>query len=366
MRRPLFSAGGLFLYFVAVLPFAAPDRTNAQTIQVRVGGEQIVGKPISWDDHLIYVMERDGAITSFLTQEAQDYQVLSKEFKLFSKNELRNQLQRKFGKNFEVTSTGQFLVVHPAGQRDLWANRFEQLYRSMLPYFKVRGMKVRPSALPFVAIVLRTQAEYARFMREFEDVDVGSSLGMYLSWTNCIYLYDVTAGQPDSEDWYINNEVIIHETAHQTAYNIGVQRRKGADPRWVTEGIGTLFEARGVWDSNRYRDFSDRVNMGRLRWFRDHVNDSNSLEIIKNLIASDRLFEHQVLTSYATCWAMTFYATERRPREYTRYLQRMYDRPAFDLYSSDKRISDFVAEFGDIQRFANETYEFARKITNEK
>ena len=102
--------------------------------------------------------------------------MISEKFDLFSQPELRSQLQREFGDAFDVSGTGQYLVVHPAGQRDLCASRFEQLYRSMLHYYKVRGIKVRRAPLPFVAIVLRTEAEYLRYMSQRVKVDVSAVL----------------------------------------------------------------------------------------------------------------------------------------------------------------------------------------------
>jgi hypothetical protein len=232
----------------------------------------------------------------------------------------------------------------------------------MLHYYKVRGIKVRRAPLPFVAIVLRTEAEYLRYMSRRVKVDVSGSLGVYLDSTNRIYLYDVTAGEERSEDWYVNHETIIHEAAHQTAFNIGVQRRFGACPLWVSEGIGTLFEAPGVWDSHRFPELEDRVNDKYLKIFRQEVDDSNALETIKNLIASDRIFDHHPMTAYATAWAMTFYATERQPQQYARYLERLYQRAAFNMYSSEKRMSDFKAEFGDVSRFAADVQSFFKRL----
>ena len=54
------------------------------------------------------------------------------------------QLQREFGRAFDVSGTGQYLVVHPAGQRDRWADRFEQLYRSMIHYLTARRFEFIP------------------------------------------------------------------------------------------------------------------------------------------------------------------------------------------------------------------------------
>ena len=63
-----------------------------------------------------------------------------------------------------------------------------------------------------------------------------TSLGYYDPVTNRIYLYDVTAGQADPQKWHVNAETIIHEAAHQTAFNIGIHPRFATSPAWVVEG----------------------------------------------------------------------------------------------------------------------------------
>ena len=46
-----------------------------------------------------------------------------------------------------------------------------------------------------------------------------------------------------------NSATIIHEVTHQVAFNCGVHTRFNDVPRWVSEGLATMFEAKGVWNS---------------------------------------------------------------------------------------------------------------------
>ena len=55
-----------------------------------------------------------------------------------------------------------------------------------------------------------------------------------------------------SADWTTNADTIIHEAAHQTAFNTGVHTRCGDSPRWLVEGLGTMFEARKVRAQRRH------------------------------------------------------------------------------------------------------------------
>ena len=84
--------------------------------------------------------------------------------------------------------------------------------------------------------------------------------------SNRVFLFDVTAGT-SGVDWSENADTIIHEATHQTAYNVGIHRRFTAAPRWLVEGLATMFEARGVWNAQYDHTQADRINRGRLDGF---------------------------------------------------------------------------------------------------
>ena len=347
----------LVLIFVTLIS----STSTAQTISVRYKGKQIVGKPVFWNDYTVKVMERDGKVSEFPPNQVKDYKVLSKDFKLFSYGELKAKLEREFGKTFNVTGTGQYLVVHPAGQSDLWANRFEELYRSMLHYYRVRQISVSSSPLPFIAIVFPTRGMYESYSAKVLGNSASGTLGFYSGETNRIYLFDSTNGSRNAS-WQTNAETIVHEAAHQTAFNIGVHRRFAGTPRWVIEGIGTLFEAPGVYDGQRYPEQKQRINHEQLRNFTNSVDDTNATETIKNIIVSDKLFSRSQTKAYATAWAITFYATETRPKEYARYIKLLYRRKAFSSVSASERLRDFRTAFGDASRFVPQMLSYYRSL----
>jgi hypothetical protein len=338
---------------------------SAQTIHVKVNGRTIVGKPVVWNDHTVKVMERDGAISHLAPQQATDYKLLSDDFSLFSRGEMFRQLKREFT-GYEVSATTQYLIVHPRGQKQLWSTRFEEIYRSVLHYFSVRGINAHQSALPFVAIVFRNESEYLRHISTNAQFNASGTLGMYLESTNRIYLFDATEGRANGsegyEDWAVNANTIIHEAAHQAAFNTGVQRRYGAGPAWVSEGIGTLFEARGVWNGFKHRLLSDRVNDHRLRQFQRTVNELNFSETVKQMISSDRLTDANPPQGYGTAWAMTFFATERRQQQYAAYLKKLFSRDPFNHYTTSQRISDFRDCFGNVDKFIQDMQNFYRNL----
>src|SRR6185295_16554928 len=115
---------------------------------------------------------------------------------------------------------------------------------------------------------------------------VGGVLGYYSPTTNRILMFD-----PGQSDWLASSsaETIIHEAAHQTAFNTGVHTRFAATPRWIVEGLGTQFEARGVWQSRSYPNQADRINRGRLISFRQYLA-RRPTDAIAQIVSSDRLF----------------------------------------------------------------------------
>jgi hypothetical protein len=254
-------------------------------------------------------------------------------------------LQSEFGDGYDVSGTGHYLVVHPAGQRDYWAERFEELYRSFVHYFAVRGLRVRPPEFPLVGIVVRNQAEMARYAAA-EGLRISPGvLGYYSHLTNRVILYDQGGGQASRKHWSENSSTIIHEATHQTAFNCGVHSRTALPPRWLAEGLGTLFEAPGVWDSRNHPHLSDRINRGRLEDFRKVAGQTNAA-VLAHLVSQDELFATSPGGAYAIGWALTLYLSEAHPRQYGQLLARTAARPPFSQYPPQERLADFTSLFG--------------------
>ena len=234
-------------------------------ISLRLGEQRIEGTPLAWNTSKVSLLARDGQVFEFAPDQAADYGVLAGEFRSYSQAEIRGQLLREFGQGFDVSGVGHYLVVHPAGQKDQWAMRFEDLYRSFVHYFTARGWRLSEPQFPLVAVVYPRQTDFLRKAAAEGVPPAAGLLGYYSPQTNRILMFDASG---NSRDWTVNAETIVHEAAHQTAFNTGVHSRYGAQPRWVVEGVGTMFEARGVWQSRLYPTQSDRINRGLLTRYR--------------------------------------------------------------------------------------------------
>jgi hypothetical protein len=258
--------------------------------------------------------------------------------------ELKTELLREFGKGFDVSGTGHYLVVHPAGQRDLWAARFEEIYRSFRWYFQVRSFPVQQPKFILIAVVFPTQSDFMRFAAQQGHQVSANVLGFYDPRSNRVYMYDFTAGRRNPADWQTNAETVIHEVTHQMAFNSGVHSRFGQAPKWVVEGLATVFEAPGVWNGLKKNSPADRVNRNQLTQFRAALAKRPKGALLQ-FIADDRTFNANVASGYAEAWALSHYLTETNPRAYAKYLQ-ITGATRSAAPTSTERVKDFTSCFG--------------------
>lgn len=348
----------IFAVFVLLLlgmPAAAGE--PKWMLDVRLSDRHVEGVPLVWSrDHVL--LARDGRVWTFQPDEIREVKQTSQSFHSFSAAELRARLAGELGKNFEISGTGHYLVAHAPGQRDYWSQRFEDLYRSFVHYFRVRGFHLDEPRFPLVAIVFRNQDDFLAYSRR-EGANLGPNvLGYYSPLTNRISLYDIGGGRAKAADWHENAATIIHEATHQTAFNTGVHRRFGATPRWLIEGLGTMFEAEGIWDSLHHSSRRAKFNLVRLAQFQ-RLLPSRPASLLEDLLADDRLFDTNVDRAYAEAWAFSFFLSETRPKKYGELLARTAARPAFAGYSARERMADFTAILGtDLRRLERDYLAF--------
>ncbi len=313
--------------------------------RANVDGQILEGKPLHWSDTQMLLLGRDGRLYEFNPKLARDAVKTGAHFESYSASDMKMSLEHEFGNRFEVSSIRHYVVVHPRGERDLWANRFEDLYNRFEHYFRVRGFVLEEPMYPLVAVVYRDQDEYRRNAAASGAPMHPNTLGHYDPRSNRVFLFDVTA-KSHNADWSENATTIIHEATHQMAFNTGVHRRFAVEPRWLVEGLATMFEARGVWNAQYDRTQADRVNRGRLDGFRNYVATRRQPDSLAMLLTSDNLFRSDPDAAYAEAWALSFYLCETQPRLYAAYLARTAERPMFEDYPAVERMADFQSIFG--------------------
>jgi hypothetical protein len=325
-------------------PAFAAAPANAM-IKFLLNGQKVEGSPIRWSESDVHLLGRDGRLWKFEPDEATDFKQTSARFQCYPPSEFRAALLRELGGGYEVSGTGHYLIVHPRGQRDKWADRFEELYRSFVHYFSIRGLEPSPPLYPLVGVVCQDRAEFDRQAMAQFGAAPGGVLGYYNIETNWIVLYDMGA-KADSADWKMNASVLIHEATHQTAFNTGIHSRYCLPPKWVAEGLAMLFEAPGVYDSRAHTQPGDRVNRERLKVFQEHMAARHKPELLAKVVATDEIFGINASAAYAESWALSFFLVETMPRKYAEYLKRTAARPPFQDYTPAQRVADFTAVFG--------------------
>jgi hypothetical protein len=322
------------------------DGRQRFTMLVEIGGREVEGMPLAWTNSQVYLLARDGRLWDFAPGKTNRFRKTSSSFTSYSAAEIRARLERELGGKLQVTGTGHYLVAHPKG-KEAWAQRFEELYRSIVNYFSLRGLRVHEPEFPLVAVVWGRHEDFLRYAAaEGSQVKQGV-LGFYSPSSNRVTLYDQGAGAASARAWQQNEATIIHEATHQMAFNTGVHNRFSATPRWLAEGLGTMFEAPGVWDWRNHPLVGDRINRGRLAEFRQWLARGRTSGAFVNLLGSDRQFDGNPSAAYAEAWAWVLFLTETYPQKFGQYVQRVASRPNFEAYPSARRISDFTAVFGD-------------------
>ena len=130
------------------------------------------------------------------------------------------------------------------------------------------------------------------------------------------------------------------------AFNTGIHSRYCPPPIWVIEGLATLFEAQGVYNSRTHTSRADRINRQRLRDYRKLAARNPGNDLPAKLTASDGLFRTHPAAAYAEAWALTFYLVETQPRQFAKYLAKTNARAPFSSYTAAERVADFTSVFG--------------------
>ncbi len=330
---------------LGMAPFALAVEPMYGMLELSYQGRKIEGSPIKWDENQIHLLGRDGGLWSINPADVKDYKKTADHFRAYSPSEVRALLLVELGNEYEVSGTSHYLVAHARGQSEIWAERFEQLYRSFTSYFSVRGF--RPSAPPFplIGVVCRNQHEFQRYSTENGVASPNGVLGFYSWQSNRIMLYDMGA-RANSKHWQQNASVVIHEATHQTAFNTGLHSRYCQPPVWLAEGLAMLFEAPGVYNAHDYPNLSDRINRGRWQNFRSMLENRHRPELLASMIASDQIFSINPPAAYAEAWAFTFFLMENEPHKYAQFLSLTASRTPFSEYTAAQRSNDFIATFG--------------------
>lgn len=358
-ENSLWGLRGISLFWLLLAaggPNAAAESPTLVTF--RQGDELITGLRLVNEPHRTVMLGRDGWI--YDSNEQPGLAMVGStdgHFTVLSSPELRGRLQTEFGPAFEVIPTEHYLVVQPRGRGDRWPTGFEKMYRQFVAFMDRRGVLIRRGRFPLVAIVLPDEAAMQAAFAKIA-INPGRVAGVYDLSSNRVLLHDRDTVRETAE-------TLRHEAAHQTAYNTGVHSRVSNTPRWIVEGVGSLFEP-AIMESARHGTRGDRVNSRLLLHLRTHDAASSDLaHDIQRLVGDDTMFQNsgEVENAYAVGWAMMFYLAEREPRQFASLISHTNRLPPFEKYDRIQRLHDFERIVGaDIHRFAKRLERFLESL----
>ena len=375
----------------AALSVATCSATESDSLQeVRTGKAVTTGKFLARDKTRAVLMDRTGRLQDVDLQTS-SVKTLSSTFQSLPTTELRNQLSREFGKEFEVGTTRHYLVLAPRGKAPSYAAVFEDQYATLQRYFKTRGFTLTDPQFPLTAIVFPNRQQFVDYAHNDGAKSMTGMLGYYSPRTNRVALYesrdksvalsaiDKAGGgrqPPDAFDFTdavrltsrssgacwppfaetrplplfgtVQSDLqatMIHEATHQIAYNIGLHSRLGETPRWVVEGMATVFEPDGVRDSSAGWNVKQRINRERFIGFQNFAKQRRQPKSLKAFLEGESLYNSAVTDFYAQSWALSFFLIETRSRNFSTYLKRIAARDPFADYPSQERVADFQAAF---------------------
>ena len=331
---------------LATLPKPGVAADARSMLETDINGTHVEGMLLFQNERQSSLLARDGHWWTYKPEAATNTRRMTDDFRPYTASEMRTRLSREVGDRFEVSSTRHFIVAYPKGQKEIWPQRFEELYGSCVHYFSIRGFTLSEPEFPLVAIVWHNKEEFRQAAKN-EGTTLGDDvLGYYWQVSNRLMMYDIGGNATQGKHWQETADTIIHEATHQTAFNTGIHNRFVNSPAWVAEGLATMFEPKGVHDSRDYPDQADRINRGRLAQFRQFQASKRTDNSLQDLVASDQRFKDNSAGAYAEAWALTFYLVETTPRDYAKLLQKTAQRPQFKEYTAAERYADFVSVFG--------------------
>jgi len=355
------------------------EATNPSFIELTADGNNVQGKIYARDDETVWLIQRDGQLEEIEMDSVTAFRQVASRFQFHSHADIRSSLIKEFGNKYEYAGTTHYTVCGPRGQAKQYAQVLEKIYRVCHRYFSVRRFKIEQPKHPLTAIIFPSRKDFAEYC---EDDDVTPSRGLrgyYSPDTNRIALFadPKSSNRQQTSSWKLPipprnpmpfrslqrgsvfarqstfpsieaglKDTLIHEATHQVAFNFGLHQRIGDNPRWVVEGLATVFEAPGIRDSNNVTNRRDKLNLERYLRFQNYAKDRRVKGVLAAFVESDRPFS-SVLDAYAESWALTYFLIETRPRAHESYLKTIATRDPFEDYDKYDRRDDFETAFGD-------------------
>lgn len=368
----------------AIACFTISDTAQgAGLVRVKDETSTYEGQVIALSRTTCSLMDRQGKLVQLKVDTLRQFEKIAPRFEPYATSELRDQLRQEFAGSYEVSGTTHYLVCGPSGKATRYAQLFENIYRDVEQFYRVRGFRIQSPDVPLIAIVFGSHQEFAQYCRRDQVSYAPGLMGYYSLVSNRVALFDdpslLSLNKRSALEYIVKSDdtmvasagisgnttaTIVHETIHQVGYNIGVHSRVGGAPAWIVEGLATVLEPHEMRSSKGRQLISNRINSERKDWFERQHRPSRNPGNLAKIVASDDHFYRQTLNSYSEAWALTFFLLENpsRCRNFVGYLQAIAERDVNKPYSAKQRLQDFQDAFGDIGRLETEFVRYVDRL----
>lgn len=142
-----------------------------------------------------------------------------------------------------------------------------------------------------------------------------------------------------------NFEVVQHEAAHHVHFNIGIFTQFGDTPRWMTEGLATMFEV----PPSRTGGSLGSLNHYRLYNYRRFWGEKGErLPDMKTFLLNDGMFFQLGYSGYLIGWSVNQYLYRTQPEKYKKWMQLLGQREAFENVTVSDKLAQFEDIFGEV------------------
>lgn len=364
----------MLLLVVGSQSVAGADRL----IRVRDASAAYTGKLVALDQARCTLMDRQGRLIELDVARLKGLDRLADRYTADSVGTFRSMLSEEFGNRYEITGTTHYLVCGPRGHAARYAALFEQIYRDVEQFYRVRGFNVAKPDVPLVAVVFASRREFLSYCVRDRVPPSPGLQGYYSLISNRVALFDnIGSFRSAASDMSTGPAVvalsgvtgqtastIVHEAIHQVGYNIGIHTRLGETPLWIVEGMATVLEPSKMRNRRSRQASVHRINRERFDWFQNRYRPGRTGDSLARLIASDNSFRVQTLDAYSEAWALTFFLLENpaRRKNLATYLHNLSRRETTKKYSAKERLADFQSVFGDMARLEVEFLRYMDRL----
>jgi hypothetical protein len=365
---------------IGAMPVADSVARAAPPVMIEVESNKTIhhGKVVSSVGDQFWLMEQDGRIRELNVKSTSRFRQVSPTFQPLSPLHIGAIVRRDTGATYAVATTRHYVVAATSeAKARKYAEVLEDTYKAFHAYFSVRGLTLVEPECPLPAIVFADAGAFGAYAKKDQVPAARGMKGYYHPMTNRIALFEdnqiaaATPGDLASHPHRVFGlpggkgetgslgvalpsigpvlgsieaglkDTLVHEATHQAAFNMGLHTRLGATPRWVCEGLATVFEAPGIRNSSANTSAKMRINPERMTWFGSYAQQRRKPKSLRGFLESDRSFDTHTLDAYSEAWALSFYLIEKRPREYAKYLSRISRRDALRTPTPEERVKDF-------------------------